>query len=247
MKDDPKDLSDLPVTDSRVRKVIGLLKNAASSSTAHSDAHLADEVIVTLIEGNGIEVTDRDNAVAHLSNCLVCRSRVAAVSNLLDDPEIVAEIDQLDELPAKTRADRRRFYRMLSGAIAAAAAVAIIVAGAGRIGARNNASTDTARVSREGIGSASAAPRILAPVTVAAAGDSLRWTSVPQADLYRIRIWNADGTVVWAEDTRDTTLPLPPQLTRSGGPYLWEIKARTGWDRWVTSDFLEFTIHSDTR
>jgi hypothetical protein len=246
MKNDPKDWSDLPVTDSRVRKVIGLLKNAGSSSTAHSDAHLADEVIVTLLEGNGIEVTDRDNAVAHLSNCLVCRSRVAAVSNLLDDPEIVAEIDQLDELPAKIRADRRRFYRMLSGAIAAAAAVAIIVAGPGRIGARNNASTDTAQVSREGIVAASAAPRILSPITVAVAGDSLRWTSVPQADLYRIRIWNSDGTVVWAGDTRDTVLPMATQLVSNGGSYLWEIKARTGWDRWVTSDFLEFTVRSNT-
>jgi hypothetical protein len=247
MKDGPNDSFDPTLADSRLRRIVALLRNAPSSSSAHSDTHLDDDVIETLLEGNGIESSKRHDAIAHLSDCPICRSRLAAVSQLLDDAEIVSEIDQLDQPPAKPGFGRRRLYRIVPAMIAAAAAVTIIVAAPGRIRGRNAAPANTASVSREGIVAASAAPRILSPVTVAAAGDSLRWTSVPQADLYRIRIWNADGTVVWAEDTRDTTLPLPPQLARSGGPYLWEIKARTGWDRWVTSDFLEFTIHSDTR
>lgn len=245
MKNDPNESFDLPVTDERLRRIVSQLKNASDGSTAPSDAHLDDDVIVALLEGNGIEATRRDDAVAHLSSCSICRGRLAGVASLLDDSEVAGEMNQLDEPAAPKVPGRRRLYGIVPAMIAAAAVIAVLIAGPETIRARNSVSS-TVRTSREGEVSAPAAPQILFPVTVAAAGDSLRWTSVPQADLYRIRIWNPDGTVVWAGDTRDTTLPMPTQLVSNGGSYLWEIKARTGWDRWVTSDFLEFTVRSNT-
>ena len=66
---------------------------------------------------------------------------------------------------------------------------------------------------------------------------------VPRADMYRVTVWDRSGTVVWDGETRDTVLPLPPALTRvDRGAWLWVVDARTGWDRWVSSELHEFTI-----
>jgi len=245
MKNDANDWSDLPVTGERLRRIIGQLKNANDGSTVRSDAHLDNDVIAKLLEGDGLDAARRRDAIAHLSSCSICRGRVAGVSLLLDDASVADEIKQLDQPAATKVARRRRLYGIVPAVLAAAAVIAVLIAGPGTIRARDSVSSNTVPVSREGVAAAAAAPRILSPVTVAGAGDSLRWTSVPEADLYRIRIWNSDGTVVWAGDTRDTTLPIPARVMSSGGSYLWEIKARTGWDRWVTSDFLEFTVRSN--
>jgi hypothetical protein len=51
------------------------------------------------------------------------------------------------------------------------------------------------------------------------------------------------GEVAWSGETRDTVLALPAALARSGQEYLlWDVKARTGWDRWVMSDLVEITL-----
>ena len=85
-------------------------------------------------------------------------------------------------------------------------------------------------------------PRIVSPAA-AAPGDSLRWTDVPQAEGYRVRIWDEDGRVVWTSETRSTAVILPAQL-HPGLQYMWDVSARTGWDRWVSSDLAELTLRT---
>jgi hypothetical protein len=92
-------------------------------------------------------------------------------------------------------------------------------------------------------GAGPAVPRIVAPSASLDPGDSLRWTGVAEADLYRVRVWDGEGTVVWTTDTRDTTAALPAQL-RPGVQYMWDVSARTGWDRWVSSDIVELTLRT---
>ena len=88
-----------------------------------------------------------------------------------------------------------------------------------------------------------AAPRIVGPLGPVASADSLRWTSVVGADLYRLTFWRPDGSVVWEGQTRDTVLALPAELARSGErTLLWDVKARTGWDRWVVSELVELRL-----
>jgi len=86
------------------------------------------------------------------------------------------------------------------------------------------------------------APRIAGPIGPATLADSLRWTSVPHADRYQVSVFDREGTLAWESQTRDTSLPLPARLRRAASMYLWKVEARTGWDRWVVSEWEQFTI-----
>lgn len=197
--------------------------------------HLDDDVIATLAERT--DHNDHKEAIAHLSECAECRGRLVAVMHLLDDDAVAAEIDALDSSVRRIAAWRWSPARWAAiTTLAAAAAVTIIIT-------RPNKSPTEAVVpsaTREATVTTTAPPQIISPATVGA-GDSLRWTSVRGADLYRVQVWDREGNVVFTTDTKDTTLLLPPPITRAGA-YLWEVKARTGWDRWVSSDFVEMSV-----
>lgn len=198
-------------------------------------AHLDDDVIATLAERT--DDNEHREAIAHLSECAECRARLVAVMNLLDDDAVASEIEALD--PSVRRIAPRRWSPARWAAIttlAAAAVVTIVVV-------RPNKSPSRAVIpsaTREATVTTTAPPQIVSPAIVGA-GDSLRWTSVRGADLYRVQVWDREGNVVFTTDTKDTTLLLPPPIT-GGGSFLWEVKARTGWDRWVSSDFLEMKV-----
>src|SRR6266550_3252552 len=199
-------------------------------SSTSSD-HLDDEVIALLV--NGVEGDTNREAIAHLSECAQCRARVAAVANLLDDPLVAAEINNVDARPTRRRLAA---YWTAGATLAAAAAITIIFVGPNKLNRRAEEPVASSETQREGTVTTTAPPRILSPSAITT-NDSLRWTSVPGADLYRVQVWDREGNVVVSEDTRDTLLALPPKVAHGGGSYLWEIKARTGWDRWVSSDF----------
>ena len=201
---------------------------------------LDDDTIALIAGGEGMAPSAKSDAIAHLSECEECRGRLAAVAHLLSDPAVASEVDQLDPPLGRAATGRRRYW-IAAATVTAAAAVAVVMLGPDKFPGRSALTRDAVQISRDLVPSPAAQLRILSPTAIAES-DSLRWTSVAEADLYRIRIWNRDGAVVWSGDTRDTALPLPQQLLRSGGSYLWEVKARTGWDRWVTSDFLELDV-----
>ncbi|MFN2567096.1 MAG: hypothetical protein ABR499_19025 [Gemmatimonadaceae bacterium] len=89
---------------------------------------------------------------------------------------------------------------------------------------------------------------VVAPVGSVAVADSLRWRSVPRADSYRVTIFNREGVVVWKVQTRDTVVAIPREVVRTlRGPQLWKVAARVGWDRWIESDLIEFTVTGSRR
>jgi hypothetical protein len=205
-----------------------------------SSPHLDADVIAAIVDG--MDGDSHREGIAHLGNCAECRARLAAVANLLDDPLVAAEIKNLD-----AHATRRRpaAYWTAGATLAAAAAITIIFVGPNKLNRRANEPVASSETRREATVTTTAPPRILSPVTIAA-NESLRWTSVPGADLYRIQVWDREGNVLVSEETRDTLLALPPKIARTGGSFLWEVKARTGWDRWVSSDFVELNIKPHT-
>jgi hypothetical protein len=205
---------------------------------APSTSCLDDDAIAALAEGG---LSADSEAMVHVAVCANCRSRLAAVALLLNDTAVRSELDALQ--PARRLARQRWSARdlTLSGSLVAAAVAAIVFLGPMRSENSGNPRADTGETHREAAITSTIGPRIVSPISADRFPDSLRWTSVPQSDLYRVRIWNREGTVVWTTETRDTTVALP-SIIQYGTSYMWEVGARTGWDRWVSSDFVELAI-----
>lgn len=216
----------------RIREVASEL-HATPPAPVPGDC-LSDDAIAMLAGGDNAAADSV--AVAHVAACAKCRTRVSDIARLMGDSIVTSEIDALDT-PRRVMPQRwSRRELTVSGGVLAAAAAAIVLLGP----LRSSIELDKGPY-REPAITATIAPRIVSHSELTNLAESLRWTSVSQADLYRVRIWNSEGTVVWSMDTRDTTVTLP-QIIQSGVSYMWEVSARTGWDRWVSSDFVPLTI-----
>jgi hypothetical protein len=72
---------------------------------------------------------------------------------------------------------------------------------------------------------------------------TLAWSSLDQAKRYRVLVFDAEGTILYRAEADDSVLPLPDSLRLSPGqPYFWKVEADTGWDRWVSSRLVEFSV-----
>jgi len=69
---------------------------------------------------------------------------------------------------------------------------------------------------------------------------------VTRADRYRVTLFRADGSLLYQLELPDTAAPLPDSVPLPPGHrYLWKVEARTGWDRWTTSELVSFTVTED--
>jgi hypothetical protein len=217
----------------RLRQVVSVLRSGVEDMPT-LDACLDEADLARLAEGLN---ADRDRSeIRHLIRCAPCRAELGAAVALLHDPAVVAELQRL------TAPAPRWWQRPATAGLAAAAIAGLVLWPVVTQTPVADRGTEIDAL-RERTITTTAAPRIVAPVAAVASADSLRWTSVPRADLYRVTFWRADGTVVWQSDIRDTVHALPPEITASGEEsLLWEVQARTGWDRWVVSDIAELTL-----
>jgi hypothetical protein len=221
------------------QQLIGLQQAAgalrAVGAPAVRDSCLDDIDIAAVIDG----VPDVPPAhFAHLASCARCRQEVAAVSRLLRDSSMVSEITRLEQ-PIK----RRRLVPAATVLGLMAAGLAAVLLWPGRSPRTPTlASTDSAQY-REHALTSTVAPRLISPAGNGAAANTFVWTSVPRADRYRVTVFDRAGNVVWESETGDTTLAMPGALDSVRGPlFLWGVKARTGFDRWVGSETQQFTI-----
>lgn len=198
---------------------------------------LDDAAIAALVEGRAFD--ERQRAVRHAGECAYCRYRVAALARVSADPAVKKEIEALESDRRSVRSPRIGWKFIATTGLAAAAVLAILVEPTGTLRDRFIPRGDN--VHRESAITTADAPRIISPSGTAREADVLRWTSVAGADMYRVRIWNQSGDVIWSTETRDTLASVPAAVER-GVSYLWEVNARTGWDRWTSSEFVEFTI-----
>ena len=87
------------------------------------------------------------------------------------------------------------------------------------------------------------APVPRSPVGVVSAVGQMQWTHADGADLYRVTLFDASSRVVFTASVTDTLLTLPDSAqlvpTRT---YLWKVDARIGFDRWVVSELVRFSI-----
>lgn len=204
-----------------------------SSSVGDSSPDCLDPEYIAALAAGSDDVAGTPVVTGHLFHCDRCRSELASVARLLDAPEVRTELDRL-ERPHQHRGRRT----LIVGAwVAAAAAALVIVVG------RPSSSRLSRPVFREESVTASAAPRLVAPLGAAANIDAFEWTSVPRADRYRIIVYARDGSVIWEALTRDTVITSPDVVRQRRDTVLWGVASHVGWeDRWTASDLSMLTL-----
>lgn len=225
-----------------LREVAAVLQSSRGDSIATGDC--LDEMTVAKVVEQGVDAVESPAVIPHLTTCARCREQVASVARLLGDPSVATEIGRIK---VATPPPARRPWRLVGGgALVAAAAAATFMVG----GSRNRVTVVEpltavvgAQTHREPGMTTTVAPSVIAPIGAIGAADTFRWTSVPRADRYRLRVFDRGGTAVWEVEVNDTAVVRPDSIAGDrGSTYLWKVEARTGWDRWVASDLVEFSV-----
>jgi anti-sigma factor RsiW len=185
-------------------------------------AHLTVDDVAAYLDRQ-LAGPERARVQAHLGDCAECRREVVTVARL-----------------ARSLRARRRWAVALPLAAAAVLLVAIVPWSRAPVADRP--------VLREPAVTTTVAPTLRAPVGAVAVMPPLSWTSVPHADRYRVTVFDSAGAVVWETQTGDTSIAVPASvLFRPRTAYFWKVAARTGWDRWVASDLISFTLALPSR
>ena len=185
-----------------------------------SERHLEPDEVAAYVDGAA--GSERRAAIqTHLASCAECRAEVEEVSGIVGT------------LPHGRRLPKRVW-------IPAAAAAALAV-----LWAAPRSTREPAPQHREEAVTTTVSPRPVAPVGAVNSARALVWMSVPHADRYRVRLFDADGSVLWEREMGDTIATLPDSVApRPPGIYFWKVEAHTGFGRWAASDLVEFRPRS---
>jgi CHAT domain-containing protein/tetratricopeptide (TPR) repeat protein len=219
----------------QLRATVAGIRASAGNAVA-GDGECLDELAVAEFVDGGGSSAQRDTWVGHLATCGHCRRELSVLVELLNDPAVAAESGQ-GVHPLHRTTTRRRFLAG-AGLLAAAAALTILVwPGRNPAGPAHRGPTITA----------GSVPTPMSPVGNVADARKLRWTAVSGADRYRVTLFDATGKVLFDDQLTDTTTPLPDSVQLAPGQlYLWKVEARTAWERWASSELIEFRVTDDS-
>ena len=219
---EPQDRLMMP--DESFEELWRVLDTRVRSETPTPDC-LQDDMIAALADGS-LAPDLRTSILPHVASCPLCRSAVASVARALSNPVVARELSVAPHA--------RRRYRIAVPLAAAAVLLLLLVSpGDDRSSAHRGPPPPppaTTPVPRSPVG------------TVASVRD-LRWSPVVGADRYRITLFDATGNVVYATETSDTIVAFPDSIAFvPSAVYLWKVDARNGFDRWATSELVEFRV-----
>jgi hypothetical protein len=186
-----------------------------------SDLHLTPEQTAAYLD-RVLAPEARARVEAHLDACSECRSEVVALRPLVTSQNT-----------------RRKLLRAgLVVGTAAAASVALLV--------YPGVVTNTAvSPHRDPAGLPALRLEARAPTGVVTRPVTLVWVPLNQATRYRGQVFDVEGSILYRAETEDSILPLPDSLPLAGGrTYFWKVEADTGWDSWVSSRLVEFTVEN---
>ncbi len=225
----------------RLRSILAEIATRTDDSAPVIE-HVAESDLMHLADGDG---PTRDQ-IAHLAACVDCRSELASLSNLLDDPQIAGEIRRAESAHT-LRLDPRRSFALRAGGIislAAAAAVLFMV----RPHSKTQSVDGNQAIALHSPHRAPTITGLAAPVPTSPVGDvdgrpAFRWTSIAGADRYRVTVYDDTGRVIYESEVVATTVTLPDSVaTIAGRSYVWQVEGRNGVDRWTPSELVEFRI-----
>jgi hypothetical protein len=221
------------------------LRARLSALSPHAGDHLDEMALAELLDAPTDEVFN-DETLAHLVACNTCREELAALVTVVGAPEVRAELDRPEWLSrdAPVMPIRRRAVRIAGGALAAAAVTLFAV----KAVAMRERSVEVPTAIRHATIDVAAAPRLIFPMGNVARVDTLVWTAVPHADRYRVTVFDESGATAWEGEAADTFVAVPGnEWSRWRGALRWRVRARTSFDRWVDSEFGDFTVRGGDR
>jgi hypothetical protein len=184
-------------------------------------------------------------STAHVQSCPRCEAELALFREFETEDRgaeevdagqwVAAELQRRFDEPARVLPFRTRAMRAL---VAAAAAVLIVAGGSYWLQMRepsiDGALGDGPAVYRN------TSLEVLSPAgDLPAAPNELRWTAVPLASEYRVKIVEVDGTPVWSAVTSSTQVVLPPAVIAQFAPgksLSWDVKAFRGDEMLASSE-----------
>ena len=206
-----------------------VLDTRVRSETPTPDC-LQDDLIAAVADGS-LAPDARAAVLAHVASCSRCRDAVASVARALADPAVARELS--------ASPNGRRRYR-IAVPLAAAAVLLLLLWSPG------NDPTSGHRGAPPPPPATTPIPRF--PVGTVAIVNDLRWSPVAGADRYRVTVFDAKGSVVYATETSGSDVAFPDSIALvPDAAYLWKVDARTGFDRWVASDLVEFRVAGPRR
>lgn len=189
--------------------------------TPRTDGHLSAGDVAGYIDGD-LAPEVRRRIEDHLDACERCLAEVIASGRAVDAWETARS-----GASGRPRS-RSRWRRLLLGAGSVAAAAASVALLLTRVpatdGPGQSVPTRTPEAFGEGIGTIST----LAPESRARLSGAIefRWRDIG-AVLYRLRVSDATGHVVWAFDTPDTVAVMPVSAALPPGSYFWHVDGVT--------------------
>jgi anti-sigma factor RsiW len=185
------------------------------------DPHLTPEQTAGYLDE---VLTDQERAVveAHMATCYECRDEVVALRPVV-----------------KARSPRRWLLRIGIPVGAAAAAALVLLIQPGLV------SRPEPSLHRDPPQDVAPGPVPRTPAGLGSRPLLLAWSPLDEASRYRVLVFNAEGSILFRAEVGDSVLGLPDSVVLSPGqPYFWKVEADKGWDRWVSSRLVEFSVRT---
>jgi hypothetical protein len=195
------------------------------------------------VEGT-LDSAARARALSHVAECSRCRRAATSLIETLRSESVTQAVKELEQGNFRERAGtgglRRLPRRYRVGAVAAA--IAAVVAGVVFL-RPTDLEIGEAPTHREALPGAISLPQPIAPLGELEAVEAFAWSPVSGADRYRLTVFDDEGTVIWETETEEPRLAPPTSvLFETGAQFFWKVVARVGFDRWVDSELVTFTI-----
>ena len=201
------------------------LRQLYSDALARSDAGgrrrcVSPEAMLALLRREGPE-EQRLEALDHVMSCAACRGEMDLLRSIEQAGAETERAGASTDSPGVVRVLPRRALRALVP-LALAASVLLAV-GIGQRFVRSQAPDEVLRGATDEVSLLAPAPEVPAsgPITFA-------WQKVPGARSYRLEVLDAQGMVVFAETTDQTSVTLrEPGHLAPGVEYRWGVRATT--------------------